>query len=165
MEPTAIRIASNADIPEMHRVRMSVRENHLADPALVQPQDYQSLLETNGRGWVAENDGCIVGFAVADLSRASIWALFLDPAFEGRGIGRRLHDAMLEWLFDAGAEQLTLTTEAGTRAERFYKAAQWQAAGRAPNGEVRYVMQREWWLNAQPQQPSTVPGAGIQGVA
>ena len=130
----------------MHRIRMSVRENQLADAALVQPHDYRAMLNERGRGWIAEIDGRMAGFAVADLTRSNVWALFVDPAFEGCGAGRRLHDTMLDWLFTSGAEQVWLSTEPGTRAERFYVAAQWQTCGRDPNGETRYSMSREAWI-------------------
>lgn len=141
-----IRIASAADVPEMHRIRMSVRENRLADPSLVQPHDYRALLEEHGRGWVAAIDGRIAGFAVADLARSNVWALFVDPAFEGRGVGRGLHGVMMEWMFAAGAERVWLGTDPGTRAERFYRSAGWRRAGGEPNGEARYEMTRERWL-------------------
>lgn len=123
----------------MHRVRASVRENRLSDPARVQPHHTKAMLRA-GRGWVCEVDGVVVGFAVADLHAASVWALFVDPAYERRGIGRRLHDAMVQWLFASGVERITLTTDPDTRAEHFYQAAGWQAAGREANGEVRYVL-------------------------
>ena len=141
-----IRSAAEEDIPEMQRIRMAVRENQLADAGVVQPHDYRSMLNERGRGWVAEIDGRVVGFAVADLARLNIWALFVDPASEGRGVGRHLHDTMLEWLFTSGAEQVWLGTEPGTRAERFYQAARWQYCGRHRNGEARYSMSREAWL-------------------
>lgn len=141
-----IRIASEADIPEMHRIRMSVRENRLQNPARVQPDDYRSMLADRGRGWVAEVDGQMAGFAVADLALANIWALFVDPEFEGLGIGRALHDAMLDWIFAAGAEQVWLTTSPGTRAERFYQTAGWRYAG-LQDGEARYEVSRQEWLS------------------
>lgn len=141
-----IRPASVADVPEMHRVRMSVRENQLADPAWIQPRDYEAMLTERGRGWVAEADGRIVGFAIGDASRMNVWALFVDPAAEGRGAGRRLHDAMMEWFFSAaGAERVWLSTDPGTRAERFYQAVGWRYAGLDPNGEARYEMSRAAW--------------------
>lgn len=140
-----IRIAAEADIPEMHRIRMSVGENRLLDPAAVQPDDYRPLLAERGRGWVAELDGRIVGFAVADLTHANIWALFTDPDFERRGVGRALHDGMITWLLSAGAERLWLTTDPGTRAERFYQAAGWRYAG-PQRGEARYELSKEEWL-------------------
>lgn len=145
-----ICVASEADIPEMHHVRMSVRENQLGDPAWVQPEDYRAMLMVHGRGWVARIDGRIVGFAVADLARSNIWALFVSPDFEGRGVGRRLHDTMLDWMFAAGAEQVWLGTDPGTRAERFYVSAGWRHAGSEPNGEARYEMSREQWLERAP---------------
>jgi hypothetical protein len=45
----------------MHRVRTSVRENRLADPALVQPHDYRPMLAEHGHAWVAGSNGGIVG--------------------------------------------------------------------------------------------------------
>ncbi len=152
-EGPLIRVANEADIPEMHRIRLAVRENRLADPDAVQPHHYRPLLGAEGRGWVAEVDGGIAGFAVADLARGNVWALFVDPDFEGRGIGRRLHDAMMEWLFASGAERVWLSTDPGTRAEAFYRAAGWHPAGEH-RGETRYEMSREQWL-ARGQ-----PGAG-----
>lgn len=141
-----IRVASEADIPEMHRIRVAVRENQLADAALVSPDDYRSMLNERGRGWVAEIGGRIVGFAIADLTRCNIWALFVHPDAEHGGVGRRLHDAMLEWLFTSGAAEAWLGTEPGTRAEHFYLAAGWRCCGCDSNGEARYAMSRQEWL-------------------
>ena len=135
-----VRVATEADIPAMHRIRLAVRENRLADPSMVQPDDYRPLLGANGRGWVAEAGGAIAGFAVADLVRRNVWALFVDPEMEGRGIGRRLHDVMMEWFAAQGVERVWLSTDPGTRAEAFYRAAGWQPAG-DHHGEARYEMQ------------------------
>ena len=135
-----VRRATIADIEAMHRLRLSVQENVLSDPQRVTPGHYVPMLEEHGRGWVYELDGNIVGFAVADHSRRNIWALFVDPACEGRGIGRALHDAMVHWLFEQGREPLWLTTAPGTRAERFYSTAGWRRAGLDDNGELRF----EW---------------------
>lgn len=141
-----VRVATEADIDEMHRVRMSVRENQLGDASLIGASEYRAMLTERGRGWVAEEDGRIVGFAVADRSRWNVWALFVDPRAEGRGVGRRLHDAMMGWFFaSAGAERVWLSTDPGTRAERFYQAAGWRYAGHEPDGEARYELSREEW--------------------
>jgi GNAT superfamily N-acetyltransferase len=129
----------------MHRIRTAVRENQLRNPALVQPQHYRPLLSEHGRGWVAEVRGRIVGFAVADLTRSNVWALFVDATFEGKGIGRQLHDIMMDWLFASGAERVWLATDPGTRAERFYRSAAWRYAGTQPTGEVRFEMCRDDW--------------------
>ena len=139
-----IRTASEADVPEMHRIRLSVRENRLPDPSLVQPDDYLPMLTSRGRGWVAELDGTIAGFAVADRTRANIWALFVEPACEARGVGRALHDAMMDWIFGAGVERVWLSTDPGTRAERFYRSAGWRYVG-DQHGEARYELSADEW--------------------
>lgn len=113
------------------------------------------MLRERGRGWVAEAEGWIVGFAVADRSRANVWALFVDPEFKGRGAGRALHDAMMGWLFSSGVEAAWLTTDPGTRAERFYRAAGWRDV--APwHGEARYELSAAEWRarRAQTEDPT-----------
>lgn len=139
------RVATTADVAEMHRIRLAVRENRLSNPAAAQPNDYVSRLTARGRGWVAAIDGAIAGFAIADRLPAHVWALFVDPQHEGRGIGRRLHDDVVEWLFAAGADRIWLSTEANTRAERFYRAAGWVAVGIQPNGEIRFELTHDRW--------------------
>ena len=132
-----IRLAADDDIPQMQRIRLSVIENRLSDPSRVQTHHYRAMLRS-GRGWVCEVDGRVTGFAIVDLAAASLWALFVDPAYERRGIGRLLHDAAVEWLFAAGVARITLTTDPGTRAERFYQSAGWECVGPAEKGEKRY---------------------------
>jgi GNAT superfamily N-acetyltransferase len=143
-----IRPATLADIPEMHRVRTSVRENRLRDPATVTLASYPQMLADHGRGWIGEENGRVVGFAVIDLRHANVWALFVDPAHEGRGIGRALHDAMVDWFFAPGRERLWLTTEPASRAQRFYERAGWRHTEQLTNGEARYELSRVDWLIA-----------------
>jgi hypothetical protein len=57
-----------------------------------------------------------------------------------------LYDRMMDWLFAAGAERVWLTTDAGTRAERFYRAASWRSVGAALPREARYEYSRHDWL-------------------
>jgi N-acetylglutamate synthase-like GNAT family acetyltransferase len=83
-----------------------------------------------------------VAFAVGNSVSGSIWALFVEPGNEGKGYGRKLHDIMVTWLWEQGHHQLWLTTEPGTRAERFYGEAGWRRAGVAPGGEVRFEIKR-----------------------
>jgi hypothetical protein len=75
----------------MRRIRMSVREHRLGEPGRIRPHPYRAMLPKGGRGWVAETGGGVVGFAVADLRRTHVRALFVDPRAEGGGTGRRLH--------------------------------------------------------------------------
>ena len=67
-----------------------------------------------------------------------MWALFVRPEAEGRGIGTALHAAMLEWLSRQPLERLWLTTGADTRARQFYATHGWQDVGLCGPNEVRF---------------------------
>jgi GNAT superfamily N-acetyltransferase len=145
-----IRVATESDIPEMGRVRMSVNENRIPSLGSLRPGDTERMLGGDGCGWVCEVDGRIVAFAIADLSGANVYALFVEPGSEGRGIGRRLHDTMMDWLFAAGVKVVWLSTDPNTRAEGFYRKAGWIPTGSKPNGEIRFEMSRERWRGRRP---------------
>jgi GNAT superfamily N-acetyltransferase len=134
-----LHIATPADIPALRRVRMAVRENALSDPTRITPDDYREHLEVLGRGWLVESDAGVLGFAVARRTDGNIWALFVDPAHEGQGIGTALHDEMLRWLAAEGVTRPWLTTTPGTRAERFYRQSGWRDWPPHPAGEMRMV--------------------------
>ncbi|SFQ47164.1 GNAT family N-acetyltransferase [Hymenobacter arizonensis] len=135
-----IREAEVADISKMSDVRLSVKENVLNTPGAVTYGDYVDYLTRRGKGWVAEVEGHIVGFAVVDLRGRNIWALFVHPDFDRQGIGRALHNIMLAWYFSQTDEPVWLGTEPGTRAEAFYRKAGWREVGVRANGEVKFVM-------------------------
>ena len=139
--PVVLRQALRADIAAMHRVRMTVQENRLTSTTLTR-QDYVGAIEGEGRGWVLEVDGELVGFCAASAATGNIWALFLLPAHEARGYGQQLHDAMVAWLWEQGLSRLWLTTDPGTRAQRFYESAGWAPAGQGARGELRLELHR-----------------------
>jgi GNAT superfamily N-acetyltransferase len=132
----SIRTACQGDIAAMHRLRCSVRENRLSDPGSVTERAYRPYVDA-GSAWLAESGGRLLGFAALDLRSSSLWALFVAPEAEGRGIGRALHRHMLEQARKRGAGSLWLSTSPGTRAERFYKSAGWRTAEPTPEGELR----------------------------
>lgn len=134
--PGILRQALTADLPGIWRVRFAVLENTLA-PGVLSDDDVIEHLQVLGRGWVMEVDGLIVGFAIGNAQSGNIWALFVDPAHEGQGYGKQLHDAMICWLWSCGLQELWLTTGPGTRAQRFYELNGWRFAG-TENGEARY---------------------------
>ncbi len=124
----------------MRRVRMSVKENCLRDPSRVTQADYERFVSESGAGWVEEREGRVVGFAVADRMSRSIWALFVEPQFEGLGIGRLLLRQVTDHLIATGSGAINLSTEPGTRAERVYRAAGWTQVGVLPSGEAWLVL-------------------------
>ena len=133
------REAKVEDIPALSEIRLSVTENVLSDPRKVTPETYADYLTASGKGWLCELDGEAVGFSVASLADTSIWALFVRPGYEGRGVGGRLLSLATDWLFEMGAPSVTLRTEAGTRADRFYERRGWQRGDIKGGGEVRYL--------------------------
>lgn len=134
-----LRPALLEDIPALHALRLAVRENRLSDPSRVTKADYERRLARPGASWVAEVNGSIAGFAIADFPSRSVWALFVNPGFEGRGIGRFLLQQVTQSLEAAGPGTIHLSTEGGTRAERLYVAAGWTRLGQLPNGEIHFV--------------------------
>ena len=93
------REATTTDIPQMQVIRNAVKENVLSNPSLVKGNDYIDFLTTRGKGWVCLLEDKMVGFAICDLLENNIWALFLDPRFERKGIGQKLQQTMLDWYF------------------------------------------------------------------
>ena len=132
-----IRAASAADVPDMHRVRNKVRENRLSRPERISEASYLPYVKA-GSSWVAETRTGIVGFAALDAAEKSVWALFVDPDAEGAGIGRPLHQRMLDWAHEHGFSRLTLSTDKATRAAHFYKRAGWTEAGTTRDGEALF---------------------------
>lgn len=139
------REALISDIPQIQIVRNSVKENTLSDPGLVTDNDCKEFITMRGKGWVCEIDNRIVGFAIADLKDNNIWALFLDPAFEKKGIGRQLHNTMLDWYFAQTKSPVWLGTSFNTRAERFYRKAGWAEVGFHGTKEIKFEMTYEMW--------------------
>jgi GNAT superfamily N-acetyltransferase len=123
-----IRSANESDIPRIVEIRGAVHENRLRDPSRVTIEDLRWFVANPGI-FVSEKDGSIVGFSAADPRDGSIFALFVDPAFEGRGFGRLLFERACVVLRHAGCERIWLTTSPGTRAERFYLKAGWKVTG------------------------------------
>ena len=99
-------------------IRHAVRENRLSDPNVVTAADCAAFID-RAEIWVWVEDGMIQGFSAGDPRNGEIFALFADPAHEGRGIGRALIAMACATLRAAGHDAATLSTQPGTRAERF----------------------------------------------
>jgi len=138
-----IRKATPGDVRQMNHLRLQVRENTLSDPGLVTEAMTAEAISVSGRGWVFEEGGELVGFSIAMHEDPSIWALFVLPDHEGRGIGHALHDAAVNWLWEQGADRIWLGTDPGTRAERFYRERGWREAGLHDNGEIHFELDRQ----------------------
>lgn len=139
------REASFVDIKQIQVVRNAVKENTLSNPNLVSDKDCETFISIRGKGWVCEIDHQIVGFSIVDLQEHNIWALFVLPTYEKKGIGRKLHDIMLEWYFGQTQKKVWLGTSPNTRAEGFYRKAGWVEVGWHGKGEIKFEMTYEMW--------------------
>ena len=133
---SVFRKSAVADIPQMTRIRLAVTENVLHDPTQITPQMYADFLEKDGRGWVALVDGDVVAFSYANWIDGSIWALFVDPRFEGQGLGKQLLSLATDWLFSLGFRRVTLSTGTHTRAAQFYIRLGWRLASSSAGDSV-----------------------------
>lgn len=140
-----VRVAEVKDINQIQVIRNLVQENRLSDPNLVPDKDVEDYMMRRGKGWVCEIDNQIVGFAIADLVDSNIWALFVHPGFEKMGIGKKLHDHMLNWYFSQTNKTVWLGTAPKTRAESFYRSAGWKEVGLHGKGEIKFEMTKDEW--------------------
>ena len=134
------RAAREADIPAMSAIRLAVTENRLSDPARITHAMYVDHMAHRGKSWVCEIDGAVAGFASADAAAASVWALFVNPAHEGQGIGKRLLALLTDYLFSLGHDKVVLSTSADTRADVFYAAQGWERGKMINDVDVQYTL-------------------------
>jgi len=139
------REAQLTDIPHMMAVRLAVKENALSNPELATSSNYEDYLSARGKGWVCEMDDKMVGFAIADLTKNNVWALFVLPEFEGQGIGRELLILLLDWYYSKTTDTIWLSTAPKTRAADFYRSFGWKEAGLLPNGEMKFELTADDW--------------------
>jgi GNAT superfamily N-acetyltransferase len=134
-EALNIRRARHEDRGRISEIRLGVKENILRDASRVTEEDVTWFLENPGI-WLWVEDGQTLGFSAADTRDGTIWALFVDPAHERRGIGRPLFEKVCDVLRQDGHRTATLTTMPGSRAEGFYKSAGWRMIGTSPRGKL-----------------------------
>lgn len=142
------REAEITDIAQMQFLRHAVKENRLSDPALVPDKDVEEYMTKRGKSWVCETDKTIVGFAMVDLIENNVWALFVHPDFEAMGIGKKLHQMMMDWYFVHTKEKIWLGTDPTTRAAKFYRMQGWKEVGVHGKGEIKFEMSFEEWFDA-----------------
>ena len=106
-------IESNA-LTEIIDVRAATRENSHSREALralgITEEKTAEMLRTTHRGWLCEEEGRIVGFAIGDGRIGELWVVAVLPEFEGRGIGSQLLEVVEDWLRSLGWQELWLWT-------------------------------------------------------
>lgn len=141
-----LREAKRSDIEQIQLVRNAVKENTLSNPALVPDADVADYITNRGKGWVVVLNDKVAGFAIVDRREYNIWALFVHPDHEKKGIGKQLHDVMLDWYFTQTDQTVWLGTAPGTRAEKFYRMQGWKETGMYGKGEIKFEMEYDRWM-------------------
>ena len=140
-----IRAATVSDVEALFDIRTSVGENHQSQEELVSigvtPDSVSQMLCTTSRAWLAEIDGQPVGFSMADGQQGTVFAMFVRPGYEGRGLGRALMCEAEEWLYSQGHNEIWLLTgsDQGLRANGFYRHLGWSVGGIEDDGQLRFV--------------------------
>ena len=137
-----IRLARSNDVDSMFDVRTSVSENHMSLEELarvgITNETVRAMLAGPSCAWVAESDGeQVVGFCIADSATASVFALFVRPTHQRKGIGRALMAEAEQWLCARGCRIASLVTSGP--AEHFYQRLGWTPNDLQSDGQKRFT--------------------------
>ncbi|TQO04789.1 UNVERIFIED_ORG: acetyltransferase (GNAT) family protein [Citrobacter freundii] len=128
-------------IPFVYDIRFSVNENLLL-PHHIQYLQREQLISDieQGGGWICRNEDKFVGvgFGVF-IPDAIIGGLFVKPEYQSMGIGSKLLELVTNWFFDKDVQKITLTTDAGSKAEYFYNKRGWRHVGLDEFGQIEFV--------------------------
>lgn len=93
--------------------------------------------------WIAEVEGRPVAFSMVDRAAGEVFAMFVQPGYEGLGLGRRLMAVAEAALFEQH-ERLFLITDGRDeiRANGFYQRLGWSMVARVEGDDVRYEKSR-----------------------
>ena len=87
------------------------------------------------RIWVAELDGQVAGMIALSLDDgAEVQDFFVEPAFQGRGVGGALMEALMEAASASGATELEV--DADPNAEAIYAKLGFETFSRSPSGSI-----------------------------
>lgn len=138
-----LRPAWAIDAETLFNIRCSVVENHQSREELTSLDiTIQSVKEMIEGGdyitTIAEEDGQPAGFSMAQTSEGYVFACFVKPEFEGKGVGRALMDAAEEGLRRGGVQKAWLSTgpESELRAVGFYLHLGWYKDGYLDDGQI-----------------------------
>ena len=127
-----IRDIELSDVPALFAVRVATDENRLTREELtrlgITEASVRERLLRTFHGWLAEEDGRVVGFAMGDRATGELWVIAVLPAYIQRGIGSELMRRVEAWLSENGCRDLWLTTDLDPRlrAYSFYRHRGWE---------------------------------------
>ena len=127
-----IREIQDRDVPLLFPVRVATRENRMSMAELadigITEETIREAIKGSHKGWLFEQDGSIVGFAMGDSDANEFTVIALLPQYEKMGIGRKLLSKVENWLQSEGCKSIWLSTDINDelQAYTFYIKNGWQ---------------------------------------
>ena len=132
----SFRRATPEDVPACLVLRGLTRQNaipveRLAAMGITEESWAADVRSDALPGFVCCDDDTLVGYCFGDKASGEVVVLALLPAYEDRGIGRRLLDRVVEHLAEAGHARLFLgcAADPATRSHGFYRHLGWTSTG------------------------------------
>jgi GNAT superfamily N-acetyltransferase len=141
--PLTVRETQADDMEDLFSVRARTRQNpaskeYLATHGITPASIAANMASGKVKGWACFDEGVLVGFCNGDSTSGEVLVLAVLPAYEGKGIGKRLLLRVVEWLWSAGFKQpwLAASPDPSIRGHGFYRALGWEPTGRClENGD------------------------------
>jgi ribosomal protein S18 acetylase RimI-like enzyme len=135
--PFAVRRATEADIPLLHRLWDEFSAIHYAP---YPPTPFDPVLVRDHVALVAEEDGEVVGTVYANLSTPHfgyVFGVYTVPSARERGVGRALMQAIAQHLREEGREYVVLSVDTPNEGAReFYARLGFEDASRLLRARV-----------------------------
>lgn len=143
--PINIRPARATDVKTIFDIRTSVLENHLSLEEMyemgITEEVVADMIQTTLCAWVATENGKTIGFSMILPDEACLFAAFVLPEYEGRGVGRKLVMAAEQELFKHH-EIAWLETDKRSRAAKFYMRLGWGNKTNVSDTDIKLKKQR-----------------------
>ncbi|MDO5897268.1 GNAT family N-acetyltransferase [Agrobacterium sp. Azo12] len=140
-----IRPAEPSDVEGIFQVRTSVTENFLTVAQLsemgITKASITEMILSSRCAWVAVDAEKVVGFSMIDLDEGSLFAAFVLPSYEGKGLGKKLVHAAEDALFQYH-HVAWLETSKTTRAAGFYRHLGWRNETDIDGDDIRLEKSR-----------------------
>ncbi|OON37034.1 GNAT family N-acetyltransferase [Izhakiella australiensis] len=133
-----IRPFTEGDRPFLRTLYLASRKAnwHWLDPGSWRLEDFDRII-IGERVWVAIEQGHRVGFAAVSVSDNFLHSLYIDPAWQRRGIGNALLDEVEASFTSTGALKCL---SANTAAQAFYIQRGWQMVSHGESEQGKYVL-------------------------
>jgi GNAT superfamily N-acetyltransferase len=138
------------DIPATLEVRLSTIENAVTLEEMkrdygVTPAGIATAMDGDLAGWLCEEKGEVLGFAMGDRTSGEVLVVAVRPHAEQRGIGSAVLRRVTEWLFDLGHQRVWLLSnpDPAVRAHGFYRQLGWQPTGERRGGDEVLELMRD----------------------